>query len=192
MVIQKRLSCSLVSSALCLFLAGCASTTITLNPTPQAPVCDSSASALVLWAPQWRLDQKDILKREAAAAEGLQMFTKHSGCFAHTVLQRISDTSQASVAAQTTPASEKFDKLIVITVRELGPVVKLLSSVALVEGSTEVVLQISEFSSAHVPLREFTTHWVNGGPGMVKGVETLSNDMQAALVAGLQPKDVAK
>ena len=64
-------------------------------------------------------------------------------------------------------------------------------TVALVEGSTEVLLDISEFSSTQVPLRTFSVHWVNGGPGVVKGVESLPGDMQAALVAGLQSRGAA-
>jgi len=30
-------------------------------------------------------------------------------------------------------------------------------------------------------------HWAHGGPGVIKGVATLPQDMQAALAAGLQP-----
>ena len=191
MVTQKRLFQS-TSTALCLFLAGCANTSVTLNPSLQPPVCDRAATALVLWTPQWRAEQKDILQREDAAEAGLHMFLEHSGCFAHAVLQRIPEASSATVSKQATSASGTFDKLIVIAVRELGPVVKLLSSVALVEGSTEVLLDISEFSSTQVPLRTFSVHWANGGPGVVKGVESLPGDMQAALVAGLQPGGAAK
>ncbi|OYY74843.1 MAG: hypothetical protein B7Y40_02515 [Gammaproteobacteria bacterium 28-57-27] len=191
MVTQKRFFQSM-GIALCSLLTGCASTTINMTPSPQAPVCDRAASALILWAPQWRPEQKDILQREAAAEAGLHMFIEHSGCFAHAVLQRIPEASPATVSAQTTSASGTLDKLIVIAVRELGPVVKLLSSVTLVEGSTEVLLDISEFSSTQVPLRTFSVHWVNGGSGMVKGVESLPGDMQAALVAGLQSRGAAR
>ena len=71
--------------------------------------------------------------------------------------------------------------------RELGPVVKLLSSLALVDGGTEVVLQVAEYSppSSAQP-REFTVHWQHGGHGVIKGVSSLAQDMQAALIAGLQ------
>jgi hypothetical protein len=37
------------------------------------------------------------------------------------------------------------DRLIVLTVRELGPTVKLLSSAALVEGGTEVVVDVAVY-----------------------------------------------
>ena len=183
-------------------LAACASTTgtttVTLTPSPQAPVCDRTATALVLWAPQWRPDQKDVAQREAAAAAGLARFIDTSGCFARAQVRRLADTSAASVDAQAgTAAAEAFSQVVVIRVRELGPVVRLLSSVALVEGGTEVVLHVSTRSLrpagvAGPAAREFTVHWQQGGPGVVKGVASLPADMQAALAAGLQPEAAAK
>jgi hypothetical protein len=174
-------------------LAGCVSTAITLNPAPQAPVCDRSATALVLWAPEWRPDQKDVAEREVAAAAGLNNFLGSSGCFAHSELRRIPDLGPTTVSAQAASAAGRFTRIVVIAVRELGPVVKLLSSAALVEGGTEVVLQITAYSVPGVTQpREFTVHWRSGGPGVVKGVASLPGDMQAALVAGLQPSAGAR
>lgn len=50
------------------------------------------------------------------------------------------------------------------------------------EGGTEVVLQVSVYSLPGVSLsREFTVHWKNGGPGIIKGVGSPPEDMQAAL-----------
>ena len=174
-------------------LAGCASTAITLSPSPQAPVCERSATALVLWAPEWRPDQKDVVAREVAAATGLKNFLGSSGCFARSELRRIPDLSQTTVSAQVTSAAGQFSRVVVIGVRELGPVVKLLSSAALVEGGTEVALQIATYSAPGVAQpREFKVHWRNGGPGVVKGVAGLPGDMEAALLAGLQPGSAAK
>jgi hypothetical protein len=174
-------------------LAGCVSTAITLNPSPQAPVCERSATALVLWAPEWRPDQKDVAEREVAAEAGLNNFLGSSGCFAHSELRRIPDLGPTTVSAQATSAAGRFTRIVVIAVRELGPVVKLLSSAALVEGGTEVVLQVTAYSVPEVTQpREFTVHWRNGGPGVVKGVASLPGDMQAALLAGLQPGAAAR
>ena len=173
------------------FLAGCASTTVTHSPSPQAPVCDRTATALVLWAPQWRVDQKDIADREAAA--GLRTFLEHSSCFAHSELRRVASLDRSSVSALAASDVAQFEKGVVIGVRELGPVVKLLSSAALVEGGTEVVLHIAVHSSPQVDQpREFTVHWQQGGPGVIKGVAGLSGDMQSALRAGLQPSGTVR
>jgi hypothetical protein len=174
-------------------LGGCASTTTTLIPSPQATVCDSTAAALILWAPQWRPDQKDTAQREEAAATGLTSFLAGSGCFAHSELRRVPDISRTFVDAQAAAAVGQFTQVVVVGVRELGPVVKLLSSAALVEGGTEVVLQVTSRSlPGSNQSREFTVHWRNGGPGVVKGVASLPADMQAALAAGLKPGTAAK
>ena len=169
-------------------LAACASTDVTLSPSPQAPVCDPSATALVLWAPQWRPDQKDVAAREEAAAAGLGSFFAASGCFAHTELRRASSLSSSAVTSEPRASPDRFDALVTIAVRELGPVVKLLSSASLVEGGTEVVLHVtSRRLQPRDQPREFTVQWRNGGPGVVKGVASLPGDMSAALRAGLQP-----
>ena len=178
-----------LSAVLCgVLLAGCASTAITLSPSPQAPVCERTATALVLWAPEWRPDQKDVIEREVAATTGLKNFLGSSSCFARSELRRIPDLTPTTVSAQAAAADGQFTRIVVIGVRELGPVVKLLSSVALVEGGTEVVLQVTAYSvPAVTQAREFTVHWRNGGPGVVKGVASLPGDMEDALLAGLQP-----
>jgi hypothetical protein len=175
------------------FLTGCASTAVTLNPSPQAPVCERSGTALVLWAPEWRSNQKDVVDRELAAATGLKNFLGSSGCFAHSELRRIPDLSPTIVSAQATSVAGQFTQVVIIRVRELGPVVKLLSSAAVVEGGTEVLLHVTTYSVPGVAQqREFTVHWRNGGPGVVKGVASLPGDMQAALLAGLQPGTAAR
>ncbi len=193
MASQKKLTQYLpilLSGAL---LAGCASTAITLNPSPQAPVCESTATALVLWAPEWRPNQKDVVDREFAAATGLKNFFDGSGCFARSELRRIPSLSPAAVSAQVASETGQFTRVVVIGVRELGPVVKLLSSAALVDGGTEVVLNVLTYSvPGVVQPREFTVHWRNGGPGVLKGVASLPDDMQAALLAGLQPNKAEK
>lgn len=75
-----------------------------------------------------------------------------------------------------------------ITVRELGPIVKIGTTLAIVEGATEAVVELSEYRPPDtVPRRAFTVHWRSGGAGIVKGVASLPQDMQAALSVGMQP-----
>jgi hypothetical protein len=67
-------------------------------------------------------------------------------------------------------------------------VVKLLSSLAFIEGGTEVVFQVAEYVLPEETLtRTFTVHWQNGGPGVIKDIASLPRDMHAARVMGLQP-----
>ncbi len=173
-------------------LTGCASTTTQLTPSPQLPVCQHSATAMVLWATDWRANQKDVPAREAAASDGITQFFAQSGCFASVQVQHATQPLPAGVETTVTGADALYDRLLVLTVRELGPILKIGSSVALVEGGTEVVLDVAEYklpdstASGSMP-RKFSIHWQHGGPGVVKGVASLPQDMQAALTAGLQP-----
>ncbi len=181
-------SCSL--SALFVFaafgLAGCASTTVAVTPSPQAAVCNGAAGALVLGAPRWRPDQKDVADRELAAATGLEDFLRSSRCFAAPRWRREADAGQIAEAAEAALASGRFAIVVTVLVRELGPLLKIGSSAAIVEGGTEVVLEVGEYTAAVASRRRFSVHWQNGGPGVVKGVGTLAADMGAALAAGLQ------
>ncbi len=170
-------------------LGGCASTQVSVSPSPQAPVCDRSATALVLWAPQWRPDQKDVAAREAAAASGLDEFFRSAGCFGRTQLRRAGSLSPQAIASEAGAPGGPFDVVLTLAVRELGPVVRLLSSAALVEGGTEVVLQVTARRvNDGEPVREFTAHWRHGGPGVIKGVRSLPDDMRSALRGALQPQ----
>jgi len=179
--------------AACALLVGCASTTVVLQPAPQAPVCVASATALIFWAPRWRPDQKDVPAREEAAAVGLNDFLAQSSCFARAELRRVKELTPTTIQALLGGVREPVTQIVGIEVRELGPIVKLLSSAALVEGGTEVMLRITEYSPQSVAeVRGFTVHWKNGGPGVIKGVASLPSDMQAALRAGLQAGSGAK
>ena len=168
-------------------LCACASTTVSVAPSPQAPLCDRAASALVLWAPQWRPDQKDVAAREHAAATGLHAFFDSSDCFRRVELASASRLTPAEVRRHVAAATTAFSSVIGIEVLELGPVVKLLSGPALIEGGTHVVLRIIEYSPESLDeRRRFVVDWHHGGPGVVQGVESLPSDIQAAVRAGLQ------
>ena len=172
-----------------LVAVSCTSTTTAqLIPAPQTPVCAASETAMVFWRPEWRPDQKDILAREAAATDGFRRFFETSGCFKTVSLERLPPATSAVVEATAIKATERNEKVVVISVKELGPTVKIGASLALVEGGTEVVLEISEFKPQKTTPRTFAVQWRSGGPGIVKGVASLPQDFQAALAAGLQPQ----
>jgi len=123
-----RITAVLITGAL---LSACtATTTVTISPPGQAPICQSQSGlkAAVLWRTNWRPNQKDIPEREAAASQGIADFFSHTRCFPSTVVTR-ADSGRVETAVP--PGS---DLLLLLTVRELGPTVKLLSSAALVEG----------------------------------------------------------
>ncbi len=173
-----------VSVATVALLGACTSTTtVTTSPAGQAPVClpQSALKATVLWQTRWRADQKDVPEREAAAQQGIGDFFANARCFSSVAVARADVNQQAATVP---PGS---DVLLVLTVRELGPTVKLLSSAALIEGSTEVVVDVTLYMpGGSDPDRRFSIHWRSGGPGVVKGVQSLPTDLAAALRAGLQ------
>lgn len=177
----------LLATAL-LTIGGCASTTtMQLSPPHQEPVCAASATALILWRPQWRADQKDVLAREAAAADGLSQFFKESGCFKTASVERVTQTSEEAAQVAAAEATKRYEKVVLVAVRELGPTVKVGASLMLVEGGTEVVLGVSEYQLGKASPRTFTAQCRNGGPGVLKGVSSLPQDMRAALSAAFQP-----
>jgi hypothetical protein len=173
-------------------LAGCAATTsFTPTPSPKPPVCHRSPqhlSAAVLWGTQWRADQKDVADRETAASQGIARFFQESACFAGAQVQRLSASAPAREQAAAMAGLSKHDVVLVVIVRELGPVLKVGASAALIDGGTEVVLDLSTYErGATTAARAFSAHWENGGPGVVKGVASLPADMESALAASLQP-----
>ena len=133
---------------------------------------EDHAPVLVVWNTRWRPDQKEPEKREAAAWQGIQQFFIRLSC-------RTEIRGAEAIPADTAG----FSKVVSITVRELGPVLKIGLPVP-VEGGTEVVFDSKVIDGrSGKSLAELRTHWQNGGPFVVKGVRTLSEDMTAALVA---------
>jgi hypothetical protein len=50
-----------------------------------------------------------------------------------------------------------------------------------------VVLSVSSYEvNAPASAKAFVVHWRHGGPGVIKGVATLPQDMRAALTAALE------
>lgn len=178
-----------------LTLAGCASTKFqTSGSAPTQALCEEHISALVLWGPRWRADQKDVPLREAAAQQGIEQFFAESGCYSRVrVLRNVEgrpaiEFPEDEIRQVTLTSDIQPTTLLVIVVRELGPVIKLLGSAALVEGGTEVILDIQARDLIQQrTLADFKAHWQNGGPGVIKGVATLAEDMRAALRAALKP-----
>jgi len=187
-----------LAGLLALAVTGCASTQFeATGRTPTQPVCQAAGekiSALVLWVPQWRPNQKDVPMREATAQRGIERFFATSGCFSKVHIQRATNDQAVNALTSTEiralAALEPIapSRVLFITVRELGPIVKLFASWALVEGGTDVVLEIRSVAAATGEVvADFRTHWQHGGPWVIKGVATLEQDIGSALQAALKP-----
>jgi hypothetical protein len=149
-------------------------------------------AGFVFWETRWRPEQKDVPDREKAAAQGIQAFFKQGGCFQSVQIQQIQAaaplaTNQAVAAIQAWASQTTLpQRVLKIEVRELGPVLKLFASPALLDGGTEVVLDIRELKPETAEdLTRFQVHWQNGGPWVLKGVAGLAEDMETALKAAL-------
>ena len=188
---------AILATTFLVILSGCASTKVeTTGAAMHVPFCREGAgmlSALVYWGPQWRSDQKEPERREAAALRGIESFFTGSACVARFEVRRLPGERMAEVPSDeallkpASAAAPRLDKVRVIVVRELGPVLRI-GIPSIVEGGTEVVLELRLLdvptSSAQANVR---THWSNGGTFVIKGVGSLERDMGAALAAALTP-----
>jgi hypothetical protein len=160
-----------------LLLAGCASTKVDVTgPGAGSALCEPRQPSLVLWTAQWRPDQKDAAGRETAAWQGIEQFFLHSSCFGRAEVHNASAPPAGATG---------FGRIIAITVRELGPVVRI-GSPSLVEGGTEVVIETRVTDGNGRLLADLRTHWQHGGAFVIKGTGSLERDMTEALRATLR------
>ncbi|MEY4748341.1 MAG: hypothetical protein RIQ60_555 [Pseudomonadota bacterium] len=185
-----RLACAVV---LLLALGACASTQVsTQGRTLAHSLCGPAAAGttVVLWGTHWRADQKEPAARTAAAQRGISDFlARQPDCLSSApvvalgaVDERPANASLWSAAiVATASAALRPERLVAITVHELGPRLQIGLPMG-VEGGTEVVidLRVLDANTAD-PLADLHTRWRHGGPFVIKGVATLSQDMQSAL-----------
>lgn len=182
----------LASLTLSLLLAGCATTTVETSGTAlQHPLCtpdDPKLSVALYWAPRWRSDQKEPKVREALAQLGIEQFIAEHDCLSVTGLERLpaeagtpSDSELLRLANQTVARPER---VVFVVLEELGP--RLLIGVPVIEGGTEVVIEVRVLDAATPQvLANVRTRWRNGGAFVIKGIKSLDKDMSAALRAAL-------
>jgi hypothetical protein len=196
--IERAIAAATVS--VLLVLSGCASTTVETTGSPlKAPLCTVGAQALttaVYWGPQWRPDQKEPLLREAAALRGIEDFLRRTSCLAVAGLHRLPNGEAApsddELMRSVASASARVERVILVVVRELGPRITIGIPV-IVEGGTEVLIDVHVLDPPHsTSLANVRPLWRNGGSFVVKGVNTLDQDMSAALSATLMPQGAEK
>lgn len=176
-------------------LAGCATTKIeTTGLLLGKPFCQLEkppVTTLVLWGPQWRVDQKEPQLREAAASHGIRDFLNRFSCIDVTKVQKLSwdehpptNEELLAIAASSKPTPEK---VLFVVVRELGPRI-VIGTPNIVEGGTEVKIDVRVIEmQTSESLADTQTLWRNGGTFVVKGVGTLDHDMSSALSSVLMP-----
>ncbi len=175
---------------LLLALCSCASTRIetTGSALPRCSADGKPAQAHVFWKTEWRSNQKDVEQREEAVLRAIEDFFRQPGCFSAVAISRLdsSDTAAAQDQALASAAAKtKSERIILITVHELGPVVRLCASPALVEGGTEALIGVRVLEPQGAVLADCRIHWQNGGPFAIKNTRTLREDMKSPLRAAL-------
>jgi hypothetical protein len=174
-------------------LLGCASTTVeTSGAGMREPLCHDGSvkrSALVYWRPQWRPDQKEPALREAAAQRGIERFFGDLSCIAD-IRRHSGEIPSDAELLRLAGGAPAPDRVVLIVVRELGP--KLVIGIpAIVEGGTEVLIDVRVLDVRGArSLADVRTHWQNGGTFVIKGANSLDQDMSAALAAALMPAAV--
>ena len=193
---------TLVSFALItiVFVAGCASTKIeTSGALPKEPLCragKSVLSTLVYWGPQWRPDQKEPQLREAAALRGIHDFLNRASCIAIIGVHRLSlekqQPSNNDLFRLASNTATEPEQILFIAVRELGP--RLVIGIpAIVEGGTEVLIDVRVLNpQTSESLANTQTLWRNGGKFVIKGVNTLDQDISSALSSVYMTNNVGK
>lgn len=176
-------------SIIVLSMAGCASTRVEISGAKlEHPLCASvnrPVKVVLAWLPQWRSDQKEPAVREDLAQRGIQGFLAQHRCLRATGLRRLpsgsampSDAELVEMANGTAP---RADLALLIVVRELGPTLAIGLPVP-VEGATEVLVDVRALDVATTArLAVLRTSWRNGGPFVVKGIDTLDEDLTEAL-----------
>ncbi len=172
-----------------LLMMHCARQNITISPGRNSiATCAAAAdrkpriSAVVFWRTEWRINQKDVPLREKAAQQGIEQYFARSRCYRALSIQRFGKNGL--------PAFDRFETeetRIFITVKELGPWVSVFGSFWLLEGGTEVQLEVALLPAKARTASEFAEiHWRHGGPWVIKGVASLPANLRSALAALLE------
>ena len=187
-----KLSRSFVAIFLLAALSGCATTQTFIHAVgSKPPLCQAQSGqeiALVLWGTAWRDNQKEPRLREEMASKAIAEFFSGRSCYAKaTILRSIAGREAVTLSdvdalkfASTLP--EKYSRVIMLRVEELGPLLIFYLSPILWEGGTEVVLRVRVLDTGASALdSDLAIHWKKTGAFVLKGTKSLEQDLQSAL-----------
>jgi len=188
-IIHSHLTYLILASFL---LSGCAVTQTTIHATGVIPpLCQAHAkqeSALVLWGTAWRTNQKEMQLREEKASKAISQFFGTRSCYATTIVLRTlagRDTvtlSDIEAIELSSALPDRYDKIILLRIEELGPLLMIYLSPILWEGGSEAAVRVrildvnSGSLDADVAMRRR-----NSGAFVLRGTKHLEEDLKAAL-----------
>jgi hypothetical protein len=190
---------SLFLSAALLFLAGgCTSTTVTFHATGTGPpLCrDSSrgAKTVIYWGTAWRTDQKEIARREAIIAKGIDDFFRTTPCFSVQTISRIVDGRDVLLLGDkeilaSVPAD--VERVHILRFEELGPVLVFYLSPILWTSDLDIQLRVRTLNARTGSFEsDVTVRWRKGGPFNLRGTDSLPPDLAGTLGAIFSEKPV--
>ncbi len=173
-------------------LSGCALTQTAIHATGEtAPLCQINTiqdSALVLWGTAWRTNQKEKQLREEKASKAISQFFSSRSCYAKTSVLRtlagrdpvtLSDIETIKLASV---LPDRYNKIILLRIEELGPLLMIYLSPILWEGGSEAVVRVRilDVNSGSLD-SDVDIHWRNTGAFVLRGTKHLEEDLKAAL-----------
>ncbi len=171
-----------------LIINSCASTSIIYHKIGSSNSLCKNKSTLVLWGTAWRKDQKEKELREEIASKSLSKYLSSSKCFYnYKLLKEINGKSAITLSDIEAINFSKtletnYDNIIFIRLEELGPLLNLNLSLVLFDGATEVKLRVRSVDTKTNSLEyDNQSQWKNGGPYVIKGINTLEQDMYDSL-----------
>jgi hypothetical protein len=161
--------------------------TVGLKP----PLCRSAIAnqkILVLWGAAWRNNQKEKDRREQVAADVITRFFNATSCGASATVQKsiagreAVTMSDSEILKSDMVISGQFQKVVVIRLEELGPILMFNLSPILWSGATNVSLRIRVLDVATSSMdSDITTDWMKGGPFNIRGAKYYAESLTAAL-----------
>jgi len=166
---------------------GCASLKLdTSGSKIITPLCNKyepDIETIVLWGTLWRANQKEPLLRESMAKQGIEKFVNETQCINVRHIQQINIDKKAPTNKTLigNAAKQSANKLLFILVRELGPTLEL-GIPSIIKGHTEVVLEVKVIDLISYSITNSSkVHWRHGGNFVIKGTNSLPDDMASAL-----------
>lgn len=190
---MKRIhSFSLYSLLAALLLSSCAVTQSSIHAVGGIPpICSNEAkqeSALILWGTVWRTNQKEKQLREEKASQAISQFFKTRSCYEKTTILRtfdgrdpvaLSDIELIDIARS---SPDRNDKIVLLRVEELGPLLLFYLSPILWEGGSEAVIRVRVLDVNSGALEhDVDIHRRNTGAFVLRGTTHLEEDLKAAL-----------
>jgi len=189
--LRVSLSRSLVWIALSFLSAGCTSTTITFHSLGmEPPLCKDNAKevkTIVYWGAAWRADQKEIARREAIIAMGIEDFFRATPCFSVKTISRTVDGRNVLLLGDkeilaSVPAD--VERVHVLRFEELGPTLVFYLSPILWTSDLDIQVRVRTLNVRTGGLEsDVTAHWRKGGPFNLRGTAGLPEDLAGILQA---------